>query len=52
VCGASAGVTHFIPVALIPYPEALQVEGCWLSGENGFLATFDLLSAIKEYPSA
>jgi hypothetical protein len=52
VCGASAGVTRFIPVASIPYPEALQVEGYRLSGKNGFLAEFDLLLAIKEYSSA
>jgi len=52
VCGVSAGVTRFIPAASIPYLEALQVEGYRLSGKNGFLATFDLLLAVKEYPSA
>jgi hypothetical protein len=52
VCDVSAGVTRFIPAASIPYLEALQVEGYWLSGKNDFLATFDLLLAVKEYPSA
>jgi hypothetical protein len=52
VCFVSAGVTRFIPAVSIPYLEVLQVEGYRLSGKNGFLATFDLLLVVKEYPSA
>jgi hypothetical protein len=52
VCGVSAGVTRFIRAASIPYLEVLQVEGYRLSGKNGLLAEFDLLLAVKEYPSA
>jgi hypothetical protein len=52
VCVVLAGVTRSIRAASIPYLEALQVEGYRLSGKKDSLATFNLLLAVKEYPSA